>query len=301
MTSYLLVVNPKSGRGRGLSRAEALHSGLADGNAVEVLQTRARGFACDAVLKRAREFERVIAIGGDGTLNEVLSGLMRVGAPAAELPALGFLASGTANVATHAFGFSHDPAVVARGLAQAEERPVDVGLASFDGGVRPFLLWFGAGYDAVVIDVLNRHRTGLMGVAGLVRKSPSMVRAVHAYSAPEITIRDREGTVRTASSVILSNVAEMAFGGTVAEGADPFDGRLDLLTVPRRSTVGIAALWLRIMSSGLQSAPGVRHETTAGVRLEADGDVPFQIDGEPVGRLPADIRIEPGAIRLLMT
>lgn len=301
MTSYLLVVNPKSGRGRSLARAETLRSRLALGHDVHVLETRARGFAADAVAERVRDFERVLAIGGDGTLNEVLSGLVRERSHAAELPALGFLASGTANVATRAFGLTSDPETLARRLPDAEERAVDIGLASHAGGVRPFLLWFGAGYDAVVIDALNRHRTGLMGIAGLLRRSPGVARAVHGYSAPEITIRTGTEAVQSGASVFLSNVAEMAFGGTAADTADPFDGRLDLLAVPRRSTVGVGMLWLRTMTSGLHAAPGVRHETTTHVTLEAAGDVPFQIDGEAAGRLPAEVRIEPGAVRLLMT
>ncbi|MGD8287158.1 MAG: diacylglycerol kinase family protein [Gemmatimonadota bacterium] len=301
VSSYLLVVNPKSGSGRGVARAEALRAGLADSEAVELLETERRGFAADAVAERAHDFEHVIAIGGDGTLNEVVTGLMRTERPADRLPALGFLASGTANAAIRAFGFGSDPGAVARALQTAAVRPVDVGVVSFDGGVRPFLLWLGAGYDAVVIDALNRKRTGLMGIAGLVRKSPAVARAVHRYPAPEIRVTPDGERGLAAASVILANVADMAFGGTVASGADPFDGRLDLLTVTRTGTVGVAALWLRAMASSLQNASGVAHTTATRVRLDADGEVPFQVDGEPVGRLPAEILLRPGAIRLLMT
>jgi diacylglycerol kinase family enzyme len=300
LTSYLLVVNPKSGSGRGLTRAEALRSHL-QSDAVELLRTRHRGFASDAVADRATDFERVVAIGGDGTLNEVLTGLLHAGSPAADLPALGFLPSGTANAAVHAFGFAADPVAVARNLPTAPVRPVDVGVVSFGDQERPFLLWFGAGYDAIVIDALNSERTGPMGIAGLVRHSPSVARAVHRYPAPDITVRSEGDPERRAASVILANVAKMAFGGTVAADADPFDGRLDLLTVPRKGTLGVAALWARMMVSGLDRAPGVAHARATRLRLEAEDHVPFQLDGEPVGTLPVDIRVEPAAVRLLLT
>lgn len=301
MPSYLLVVNPKSGRGRALTRSETLRAALAESNEVEVVETKARGYASEVVSRRSGEFDRVVAIGGDGTLNEVLTGLVDVGAPADELPALGFLGSGTANAAIQAFGLSGEPMAVARALPGAEARPVDVGIASFGDTERPFLLWFGAGYDAIVIDVLNTERTGLMGIAGLVRKSPSVVRAVHRYSAPEITIRTDDEQERRAASVILANVAEMAFGGTASPAADPFDGRLEVLMVPRSSTAGVAGLFLRMMTSSLDRGRGVGHVPATRVRLEAEGEVPFQLDGEPVGTLPAEVRVRPGAVRLLLT
>lgn len=301
MTSYLLVVNPVSGRGRASSRAEALRSSLAESGPVQVVETRARGFASDAVAERGHEFDRVIAIGGDGTLNETLGGLMRVGDSADTRPALGFLPSGTANAAVLAFGFGSAPATVARFLTTAEPRPVDVGIATYAGLERPFLLWFGAGYDAVVIDSLNRQRTGLMGVAGLARRTPSVVGALRGYSAPDIEIRADGHTIASAASVILANVGRMAFGGTVARTVDPYDGRLDLVTIPRVGTWGLAALGLRMMISSLDGAGSVGHELAQRVRLESTGDVPFQLDGEPVGMLPVEVRVEPGAVRLLPT
>ena len=302
MTSYLLVVNPASGRGRARGRAEALRSRLAPSHAVEVVETQRRGFACDVVEERAQDFERVIAVGGDGTLNEVLGGLLRVGANADDRPALGFLPSGTANAAVAAFGFSASPTTVARILAEANVNNVDVGVASFGGSERPFLLWFGAGYDAVVIDALNSGRTGLMGVVGLARRTPSVVRAVHRYASPDIEVRVDGRETSVAASVILANVGKMAFGGTVADAADPFDGCLDLLTVPRLGTLRIAALLGRVMISSLERAGGVHHTTVSNrVRLNSEGEVPFQLDGEPVGTLPVEVRVVPRAVRLLLT
>jgi diacylglycerol kinase (ATP) len=300
VTSYLLVVNPASGRGRSLPRAEALRAALASSASVEVVRTERRGFATETVFERAGDVERVIAIGGDGTLNEVLSGLMRVGAPAAELPALGFFPAGTANAAILAFGFGTAPDAVARSLATAEARPVDVGIVSHAGVERPFLLWLGAGYDAVVIDALNAKRTGLMGIAGLVRKAPGVLRAVHRYPAPEIEV-EVDGRSSRAASVILANVGQVAFGGHVATGVDPFDGRLDVVTVPRVGTAGVAWLGLRMLRSSLERGPGVARDGGTRVRLSSAGRVPFQLDGEPVGTLPAEVRVEPGAVRLLLT
>jgi diacylglycerol kinase family enzyme len=242
-----------------------------------------------------------MAIGGDGTLNEVLSGLVRLDEPSDRLPELGFLPSGTANAAILAFVFSASPEAVARALPGTEARPVDVGVVTHAGTQRPFLLWFGPGYDAVVIDALNRERTGHMGIAGLARGVPRILRAVHRYPAPTIRVMSEGSPPASAASVVLATVGRTAFGGTVAAAADPHDGHLDLVTIERRGTLGVAGVAMRMMATSLAEARGAAHWTATRVRFESDGEVPFQLDGEPVGTLPAEVRVAPAAVRLLLT
>ncbi len=301
MTSYLLIVNPASGRGRGRRRAEALRSGLGKSCHVEIVETGHRGAATELAASRATDVDRIIAVGGDGTLNEVLSGLVATGRSAQELPQLGSLSAGTANAATRAFGFSSDPDTVAGSLREAGSRAVDVGIVSHVGGERPFLLWFGAGYDAVLIDALNASRTGLMGVSGLLGNSPRVLSALGGYAAPPIEMEVDGASFGSASSVILANVGEVAFGGNVAETANPFDGQLDVVAVPFGSGFDLVRKGLSMFTSSLTRAKGVRHTLGTRMKLNSDGQVPFQLDGEPVGLLPAAVRVEKGAVRLLLT
>jgi diacylglycerol kinase family enzyme len=247
------------------------------------------------------DVDRIIAVGGDGTLNEVLNGLVGTGHCAQRLPELGFLPAGTANAAIRAFGFTADPGAVARSLPEADSRRVDVGVVKFDDGERAFLLWFGAGFDAVVIDALNTSRTGPMGLAGLLRKSPQVVGALGRYAAPKIEMEVDGSSFGVASSVIMANVREMAFGAVVAEMADPFDGRLDVVAVPPGSRLDLVRFGWSMMTSSLSQARGVRQTLGKRIRLVSDGKVPFQLDGEPVGALPASVRLEKGAVRLLLT
>ncbi len=301
MTSYLVIVNPASGRGRARLQAEALRNGLPESCQVDVVETGQRGAAVELAARRSTGVDRMIAVGGDGTLNEVLSGLVSTGRSAQELPELGFLPAGTANAAIRAFGFSADPAAVASSLSEAVSRPVDVGVVTHEGGERPFLLWFGAGFDAVVIDALNTSRTGLMGVSGLLGKSPQVLGALGRYTAPQIEMEVDGASFGSASSVILANVREVAFGGTIAEMADPFDGQLDVVAVPLGSRLNLVRVGLSMMTSSLTRAKGVRHSVGTRVRLDSDGEVPFHLDGEPVGMLPVAVRLERGAVRLLLT
>jgi len=294
-------VNPASGRGRARVRGEALQRGLAKSWPVEVSETGRPGAAAEIAARRAGEVDRVIAVGGDGTLNEVLSGLMGSGLSVQELPELGFLPAGTGNAAVKAFGFSSDPWQVASSLPEVESRAVDVGVVSYEGGERPFLLWFGAGFDAVVMEALSVSRTGMMGVSGLLLSFPRVLGALGRYVAPGISIEVDGSSFGVASSVILANVREVAFGGVVAETANPFDGQLDVVATPTGFRLNIVRLGYQMLNSSLTRAYGVQHTLGTQIKMSAEGRVPFQLDGEAVGQLPATVRLERGAVRLLLT
>ncbi len=301
LTSYLIIVNPVSGKGSARRRAKVLHDRLAKSATVHVAETTRRGSAVEIAASSGSEVDRIIAVGGDGTLNEVMTGLMSLGRPPEQTPALGFLPSGTANAAVRAFGFNRDVEEVARALPTVHTRAVDVGVVRIKDEDRPFLLWCGTGFDAVLIDELNTSRTGRMGVRGLLRRTPRVMRALARYPAPLIRTEIDGRRVEDAVSVIMPNVAEVAFGGTVVDTADPFDGRLDVVAIDPASRSRLLRLSLRILTSGLSGARGARHQLATRVHLSADGTVPVQLDGEPVGVLPISVRLQPGAIRLLLT
>ncbi len=300
MASYLLIVNPVAGKGQGLARAKELQDRLEGEHSVRLVQTTGRGSATELAGAVDGEIDRVIAVGGDGTLNEVLTGLLRGAETASTRPALGFLSGGTANVASRAFGFPSDPAQLAHALTESPGRPVDVGVARIGGEERPFLLWCGAGVDAVVIDVLNSTRTGHMGLKGLVLNGPRVLGAVARYSAPAIRVTTDHVALDPARSVIVANVGEIAFGGAVHTAASPFDGRVDVVTIGSAGVLDLMGLAVRLAFSSLTSAGGVGHRLATAVELDTDGRVPVQVDGEPAGHLPVTVRMEQGAIRLLV-
>ena len=166
---------------------------------------------------------------------------------------------------------------------------------------RPFLLWCGAGFDAVLIDELNTSRTGHMGLTGLVRHTPRVLRALARYPVPPIRTEIDGHSVEDASSVLLTNVAKVGLGGTVIDTADPFDGQLDVVAIDPAPWPKLVRLGLRMLTTGLRGAHGARHQLATHVRLSAEGTVPVQLDGEPVGTLPISVGLRAGAIRLLLT
>lgn len=266
---------------------------------VEVAETEARGSASELAATRGGEFDRVVAVGGDGTLNEVLCGLWALALPAGETPELGFLPSGTANAATIALGFEPDPVRLAELLPRLPSHLVDVGVVRASKGERPFLLWCGAGYDAVVIETLNATRTGRMGTIGLALNAPRVAWRVGLYREPPIDAHV-DGEVWTSmGGVVVANVADIAFGGDLGTGVDPSDGRLDVIAAPVGSKGKLPGIVLSILRSRLEERPDVRIRQGTQVGLQSKGPVPYHVDGEPAGYLPIEVRVETARIRVL--
>jgi diacylglycerol kinase family enzyme len=129
-----------------------VHRALSQGNDVELLETNRRGhatrFAQDAV---RRGVDLVVGFGGDGTLNEVATGV------AGTDTALGVLPGGSTNVFARTLGMENDPVIAARqladGIAARDIRPIGLGRVNS----RYFCFHTGVGYDAAVVDNVERH------------------------------------------------------------------------------------------------------------------------------------------------
>ena len=137
-----LLCNPVSGNGRALRLAPEIETILErKGHQVDVYWTGKRGDAVEWARSSGGGYDRILAIGGDGTLNELINGLNEpFRTPIAQL------ATGTANLLAHDLHFPRDPRGAARMLETGSVRRIDLGLA----GDRRFLLVLSAGFDAMV-------------------------------------------------------------------------------------------------------------------------------------------------------
>jgi len=148
-----IIVNPVSGKGKALRRAEAVAATLRTlGCEVDLAQTKTGGDA-RRLAGESGSFSAVVATGGDGTVNEVLNGFPDQGAPA-----LAMIPSGTANVLAKELRLSRKPEELARMLREGKETSWDVGIERVSG--RRFLLFASAGYDAHVVRIFHAARTG---------------------------------------------------------------------------------------------------------------------------------------------
>lgn len=240
----------------------------------------------------ANDADVILVAGGDGTVNEVLNGMVGSTAP------LGVLPSGTANVFACEVGLPRDPLASARMLPDLIPRRIAVGrLTTADRGSRHFLLMAGAGLDAAVltrVDARIKKRTGKFAyyVAGFSMLGQPM--------APlEATVDGQRLETLFALAARVRN-----YGGdlAIASGASLLADEFELVAFAGRTTWRYPMYLGGALLGRATSLPGVSAVKARRIELRGLNGKPVyaQIDGEPAGRLPATIELIPDAITLLL-
>jgi YegS/Rv2252/BmrU family lipid kinase len=305
--STLVVVNPMSAGGRtGRQWAEIREALTAAGVAFDYRLTSAPTEATEFTRAALRTgCERVVAVGGDGTLNEVVNGFFdgtthdRI-APSA---VLGLIPSGTGGDFRRSVGIPVAPASGAALLARGDVRTCDVGRIDFanDAGgprVHHFINIADCGIGGDVAMRVNRSRKVAGGkVTFLLASVAALLRFRNRLVRIEV---DGKAVEQRVQNVVVAN--GRYFGGSmlVAPDADVADGLLDVIIlgdIPRRRAI----MDMRHVYDGTHiGRPWVtvlRTERVSVTPLE-DDPLLFDIEGEQVGQAPATLTCLPAAIRL---
>ncbi|PWI44050.1 diacylglycerol kinase family protein [Streptomyces sp. ICBB 8177] len=300
----LLVVNPKATTTGARTRDVLIHA-LASDLKLEVVNTEYRGHARDAARRAADggEVELVVALGGDGTVNEVVNGLLHDG-PADGLPRLAVVPGGSTNVFARALGLPND-AVEATGvlldaLREGRERAVGLGLVSGtpgteDEGVpaRWFTFCAGLGFDAGVVGRVEQQRVrGKRSTHGLYVRQ-MMRQFVGERNRRHGTITLSEPGGEPMSELVLAivcNTSPWTFFGNKPVYASPeasFDTGLDLLALSRLSPAAVARHATQLLRSTPERGPRGKHVTAlhdlTDFTLQSQAPLPFQVDGDHLG------------------
>jgi diacylglycerol kinase (ATP) len=298
----LTIVNTAAGAGRTGRRWPALARELGRcGLAYDPAFTRAAGDAARLARQAAVDgYAAVVAVGGDGTINEVLNGLMAAAAAGYPPPALGVLPSGTAQDFARSVGIPLEARAAVAYLARAQPRPLDVGRIRFQAGaVHYFANYAGTGFDALVAAKARAWRHLLRGAAPYVVGFFAVLRG---YVPPCLELRLDDTAPRRVPRVtllILANGPNYAGYLRIAPQARLDDGLLDLIVV---RDVGRLELLLHLplaISGRHLHHPKVTALRARSVDVAAGTPLPVQSDGEVVGTLPARFDVLPGALRLL--
>jgi YegS/Rv2252/BmrU family lipid kinase len=230
----------------------------------------------------------VVAVGGDGTVNEVVNGMLPGRTALATVP------TGTANMLARELGVPFLADAAARVIAAGRRRRLDVGVVNG----RRFAMVVGVGFDAAVVAAVSSARRGHLGQH---RYLAHVAKTMMEYSFTPIDVRiDDEPTLRRASLLFACNTRNYAAHFALAPDARSDDGRLDFVLV----TGGAARdfpRWLYGAFTG--TLPRYRDVTyVQGRKLEvsAAGPVPVQIDGDPGGTTPLLVSLLPGALEVLV-
>src|SRR5579884_363001 len=295
-TTAILIANPTSGSH--IFHAQQIRETITflreHGWQAELRLTTAAGdarrFAHEAVKQK---IDVVVAVGGDGTINEIIQEL------AGSETALGVLPSGTVNVWAREVGIPLDNAGAREVLLNGQIRHIDLGKIND----RYFLLMVGIGLDGEVTHAVEKKPAKRLGVLGywLVGAWLGL-----GYGGFAITLNADGRRVKThALQVIIGNT--QLYGGAVKYTwqAQCDDGLLDICIVRRQSIHRRPLVLLDFLLHREQRRQWVRYEKCTQVKIRTRHPVAIQIDGDPMGHTsngypPTTVNIVPGALKVLV-
>lgn len=298
----LVILNPAS-RGRtGAKRfarvEEALRAAL---GAIEIERTRgprdAERLAREAVRSGV---ERLVVAGGDGTLSEVVSGLLS--AELARYVEIGLLPLGSGGDFAHCLGIPRDLARAIVCLAEGTARTIDAGRATFatpDGGKQ--VSWFANvasfGISGLVSEFVNR---GHKPFGGTVAFAMAALRAIARYDPQPVTIRVDGEPVLEGPVTLVAAANGRRFGGgmQIAPDARLDDGQLDLVAISRLSRRRLLRELPGLYAGTHLESSAVTHCRGRVIEIEGASQVPLELDGELLGCLPARFEVLPRALTL---
>jgi diacylglycerol kinase family enzyme len=294
-----LVVNPVAGRNRAAPLAAAVAARLeALGAEADVFFTRGPGDAARHVAALTPDAcERLVVVGGDGTLREV------VNARPLPLPwPVGLVPMGTANVVGRELGMplGSDEERHARALLAA--LPWRVGVLELERPGRPRELAVanvGAGLDAAIVRAVAAERTRRAGLGGYAVWVRPILASVRVWAFPPLTVRLDGGRALEARAVVVQGAH--SYGGLFELAPDAaLDAdllRVSLIDAPTRRDL------LRLLArAAVRHASRDHHLHTFRARtvtIEAAAPLPLQADGDPAGDTPLTVTLRRDALTLL--
>lgn len=301
-----LVVNPRSAGGATGKRWAELSAKVSRALGEFGHEFTAEAMDAARIARKALQdgYECVVAVGGDGTINEVVNGFFHEGKAINPNAALGVIPRGTGGDFRRAFGWDLELDAALARLRTAKTEPFDVGLVEFiNHEGKPDRRYYAniasLGVSAFVANEVNKSSKSLGGNTAFVWGT---VKGMFRFDPPTVKLKANGGEemVLPVNVVAVANGRYFGSGMNVAPDALTYDGLFDVTIWS-----GYTLSTFLFKSKGVYSGEHVTWKGTKRLQCRsfeaesADGrEVLIEVDGEVPGRLPAKMTVLPGAIRL---
>jgi YegS/Rv2252/BmrU family lipid kinase len=290
---FFVVFNPVAGTGDAAEMRHIFEQHFAqDGRSYELYETNEHD-AVDEVVRRAsqRDFDMIVAAGGDGTLSSVANGLLQCDIP------MGIVPVGTSNVLARELHLPINADAACRLLTTEHS------ITSLDAlrmGDVFSILHMGIGFDAEMIRRTKREHKRRFGRLAYVW---SGIKRLAGFQPRRFSLVVDGETVATKAGMVL-----LANGGTIGlpflrwgQDISPHDGRIDVCIVKARSFWDYLLLGWSMLTRQQKHSRRMRflaaHHKIA---LSADVRLPVHADGDVVGETPIDVQVLPQAVRVVV-
>lgn len=298
MNKALVIFNPNAGRGRGQKRVQEVRDALdAAGVPYESVISEDRGHAIELAHRAALAGrELIVAAGGDGTINEVVNGLMEAATEGAAMARLGIMPIGSGNDFAGSLGIPLDLRQAAEKLKRGELRAVDIGLVNgryFDNNV-------GVGFEAMI----NIEAHKMTWLRGQVLYLTAVFRALVSFPFPTVTI-DLDGRQIKDKSILMISVGNnprIGGGFPITPDAVPDDGEMDICIVDAIPRAKILQLLPKAMKGTHRNEPEVELARFTHLVIESEQSLPVHADGEILWNDAhrVEVQVLPGLLEVIV-
>jgi diacylglycerol kinase (ATP) len=300
--SFVAIVNPTSGRGRAVETWERVRTHLK--TPAESFKTATSGHAIELTSQAIKNgADMIIAVGGDGTINEVVNGFFEDDKPISDSAVLAILSHGTGCDFQRTLALPTDPLKAAMLLEQGTSRPVDLMRVRYtqrDGSsfVRYSINVTSFGLGGTVAARVTRSRK-MFG--GKVSFAMATIREAMMFGGSAVRMRfDGDKSIEARIINVAVGNGRYHGGGMLAcPHAEIDDGLLDITVISHMKLAELVASLPLLYNGRIYTHRKVRHFRAKSFTADSHGLTPVEIDGEPLGLLPVEISVIPRAIRIL--
>ena len=245
-----------------------------------------RNYSSRAVLEG---YDAVYAAGGDGTINEVASGLVGKNLP------LGIIPLGTGNGLARGLGIPTDMDACRKVLRQRKIIAIDSGVFNS----RAFFATAGIGFDAQIAHDFDKSRGTKTSIFQYFKFA---VKNYFLRGTEDLTIMiDGEKITRRVFAMSVCNTSQYGGGAVIAPQADPTSGKLIAVIIPKIGVLrAIPATW-RLFHGTATSVPGIEYYPFTSLRIKRSKPGIFHVDGEPFeGGKTLDVEVKPQSLQVIV-
>ena len=296
-----VIVNPVAGACATRRKWPVIRQQLKDaGLSFDYEYTEGVGHATElARAATSNGYQYLVAVGGDGTVNEVANGIL---SSTNLRTALGMISTGTGSDFARSVGISRDITKVCSSLTGQQRLIIDVGVVEYRraGKVqqRFFVNGAGVGFDATVVEATEKSRKHFGGTIPYVI---GLLRSLFGYKNKSVALRVGSRTeTKRVLSVVVSNGCYFGGGMRVAPQAELCDSLLDVMTVGDIGKFELLKAFPTIYKGTHVTHPKVRIEKAGHIAIESSERILVHADGELLGEAPASFWLVPAALSIVV-
>jgi len=245
-------------------------------------------------------YRYLVAVGGDGTVNEVANGILH--STNAATTALGIVSTGTGSDFIRSVGISRDYATACSTLTSSRRLSIDVGVIEYQSKGKTLKRFFvnaaGVGFDAAVVRETERMPKFFGGTIPYVA---GMLRTLFSYRNKPVVVRvGDEVESHRVLNVVVANGGYLGGGMHIAPLAEVGDNLLDVVVIGDMGKLELLKEFPKVYKGTHVTLPKVRMKKGTNVTIESSEAVLVYADGELLGECPASFRVVPGALSIVV-